>query len=197
MRRNWSQELTDPIYWLRRFVRVGYTGLQGVILGSLNHLLFFRYPQFDLSSIQKILLIRLDRIGDMVLTTPILEALKVGFPQVDLVVLANNYNASVIAMPELGLRGVMAALNRCNLLLCNNSGPLHVASALGVPTVSTMGPTIPHLWWPIGGIHTVLRKDLPCSPCQRGRCKWHDCMKLITVDEITGAAKAQIEKRMN
>ena len=380
MRRNWSQELTDPIYWLRRFTRVAYTGLRGVILGSLSRLLFFRYRQFDRVSVQKILLIRLDRIGDMVLTTPILQALKTGFPRAELAVLANDYNASVIennpymdrlfifreskeivqklrqegfdliidpllspaldsailtfrlrgkhrigfeiagrelffnlhssrkkgkkhliehhedllraiglsargispkiyltpdeltsvdltfrengidldrlcvaihpggfypsqrwfperfaavadelaksydaqillfggkgdkealeciqsamsspviVMPELGLRGFMAALNRCNLLLCNNSGPLHVASALGVPTVSTMGPTIPHLWWPIGGIHTVLRKDLPCSPCQRGRCKWHDCMKLITVEEITGAAKAQIEKRMN
>ena len=106
-------------------------------------------------------------------------------------------SSPVIVMPELGLREFMATLNRCNLLLCNNSGPLHVAVALGVPTVSTMGPTMPHLWSPVGDIHTVLRKGLPCSPCQRGKCKWHDCMKLITVEEITGAAKVQIEKRMN
>lgn len=82
--------------------------------------------------------------------------------------------------------GVVA---RCRLLICNNSGPLHLAVSLGVPTVSTMGPTVPWMWWPRGDKHIVMRKDLPCSPCNLGECAGHECMKLIEPSEIIAAAE--------
>lgn len=82
--------------------------------------------------------------------------------------------------------GVVA---RCRLLICNNSGPLHLAVSLGVPTVSTMGPTVPWMWWPRGDKHAVVRKGLPCSPCNLGECAAHECMKLIEPSEIIAAAE--------
>ena len=91
---------------------------------------------------------------------------------------------------------LLALLQSCHLLVCNNSGPLHMASALGTRTVSTMGPTLPERWWPQGEEDIVLRKDLPCMPCNEGRCrlKTLECMKLITVEDMLEAAKAQISK---
>lgn len=89
---------------------------------------------------------------------------------------------------------VAAVIARSDLLICNNSGPLHIASALGIPTVSTMGPTVPYLWWPLGSENTVLRHGLPCNPCSLGACQRHDCMKLITVEDMEEAVAYRLER---
>lgn len=79
------------------------------------------------------------------------------------------------------LRKFLAILSQCQVLVCNNSGPLHCAVALGVPTISFMGPTVRDQWMPRGDIHHILRQnDLPCIGCNQGICsiKTHDCMRL-------------------
>jgi lipopolysaccharide heptosyltransferase II len=92
---------------------------------------------------------------------------------------------------------LMAFLKRCTVFVCNNSGTLHLAAALGVPTVSTMGPTIPERWWPLGDRNIVVRKNLPCMPCNSGICriKTHDCMNLISVDDMLGAVGKAVQLR--
>jgi len=94
----------------------------------------------------------------------------------------------------LRLRQFMALLSHCNLLICNNSGPLHIASALRIPTISIMGPTFTPLWLPWGKNHIVIRKVLPCSPCNKAECEDHSCMNLITVEEVMDAVKSQVDK---
>jgi ADP-heptose:LPS heptosyltransferase len=74
-------------------------------------------------------------------------------------------------------------LKSLDLLVCNNSGPLHLAGLLEVPTVSFMGPTVKERWWPRGAKARVLRRDeLPCIGCNLGYCRirTHACMKEIT-----------------
>ena len=97
-----------------------------------------------------------------------------------------------IILEEISLREFVSTLSHCSLLLCNNSGPLHIATALNIPTVSTMGPTIPYHWWPYGKDHIVLRKDVDCSPCKNGICETHECMKLITTNDFIAAIERQI-----
>jgi heptosyltransferase-2 len=94
------------------------------------------------------------------------------------------------------LGDLLALLQSCHLLVCNNSGPLHMATALGTLTVSTMGPTLPERWWPQGEEHIVIRKDLPCIPCNEGHCrlKTLECMKSITVEDMLDAVETQISK---
>lgn len=94
----------------------------------------------------------------------------------------------------LGLEtGKLAALiARTDVFICNNSGPLHLAAALGVPTVSTMGPSDPDLWWPAGEKNIVIRRVLDCSPCNRPNCKRHACLKSITVQEMERAINVQM-----
>ena len=130
-------------------------------------------------------------------------------PEIDLLIMGGSQDRSLVNHLVLklgnknvktefpGMKDLVLLLSKCNLLVCNNSGPLHLAAALGVPTVSMMGPTDPALWWPIGDNHIVLRKNLSCSPCSRGICNKHDCMKLITVDEAMQAVEAQIKKIQN
>jgi heptosyltransferase-2 len=92
----------------------------------------------------------------------------------------------------LKLRELMALLSKCDLLICNNSGPLHIASALKVPTVSMIGPTVTPLWLPCGKHDVVIKRELACSPCNKAVCRNHECMELITVDEVLEAVQPQI-----
>lgn len=66
---------------------------------------------------------------------------------------------------ELDLGGLLALMRRSTGLVTNDSGPLHLAVALGVPTVSLFGPETPVLYGPRGDGHRVLFRNLPCSPC--------------------------------
>lgn len=97
---------------------------------------------------------------------------------------------------NLQVRNLLALIQSCRLLVCNNSGPLHMAVALGTKTVSMIGPTIPERWWPYEEGHVVIRKNLPCMPCNEGSCrlKTHDCLRLITVEEVFEAVELQISK---
>lgn len=94
-------------------------------------------------------------------------------------------------VPPGSLRVLAAVLGRCDLLLANNSGPLHLAGAVGLATVSLMGPTDPVRFWPQGRTQAVVRRaSLPCSPCSRGRCSPHDCLEGIPPGEVVDAAEA-------
>ncbi len=99
----------------------------------------------------------------------------------------------VITAIGLPLDKLATLISMTDLLICNNSGLLHMGCALDVPTISTMGPTDPHLWRPMGEKNVVIRKNLSCSPCTRGWCIRHDCMKLITTEEVTEAVQSQLD----
>lgn len=84
------------------------------------------------------------------------------------------------------LRQTVAVISQLNILVCNNSGPLHIATALDVPTVSFMGPTEQGHWMPLGNDHEVLRQDdLECIGCNNGTCARGDlaCMRRIKPEE--------------
>lgn len=58
-----------------------------------------------------------------------------------------------------------ALLQSADLLVCNDSGPMHLSAAVGTPTLAVFGPANPHRWGPYGEQHRVERLELPCSPC--------------------------------
>jgi lipopolysaccharide heptosyltransferase II len=73
-------------------------------------------------------------------------------------------------------------LRRCELMVTNDTGPMHVAAALGKPLVALFGPTEPRRTGPYGHWENVLRIDLPCSPCLKSHCacaKPNECLKAI------------------
>lgn len=105
-------------------------------------------------------------------------------------------NEPVCTAVQADLRKFFALLSRCRLLVCNNSGPLHCAVALNVPTISLMGPTIKERWTPSGEKHHVLRKDdLPCIGCNLGTCKidTHECLRGITPDKVFKIVRESID----
>lgn len=84
-----------------------------------------------------------------------------------------------------------AALSQCAALITNDSGPLHLASALSVPSVSIFGPTDPERTV-IPAMTRVVRQTLPCQPCYQRVCPLghHACMAGISSDQVFTAATA-------
>lgn len=80
----------------------------------------------------------------------------------------------------------------CSLFITNDSGPMHVAAAYGVPTVAVFGPTkhIETSQW-MNQMSRIVRHDMECAPCMRRECPLghHECMKSITSNEVIEAAK--------
>jgi ADP-heptose:LPS heptosyltransferase len=67
-----------------------------------------------------------------------------------------------------------------DLLITNDTGPMHVAAALGKPVVALFGPTEPRRTGPYGQLQNVLRLELPCSPCMKSTCyfeKPNECLR--------------------
>jgi len=98
----------------------------------------------------------------------------------------------IVGLP---LDKLVALIAMLNVFVCNNSGPLHIAAALKVATVSTMGPTDPVMWRPRGEHGIVIRKDTDCGPCGRARCALPFCMNLIAVEEMAQAVEQQVQRR--
>lgn len=87
-----------------------------------------------------------------------------------------------------------AAISQCAAVITNDSGPLHVATALAVPSVSIFGPTDPERTV-IPGATRVIRRTLDCQPCYQRECplKHHRCMSDVSVDEVFAAALGLFE----
>lgn len=81
-------------------------------------------------------------------------------------------------------------LRACDLLLTNDTGTMHLAAHLGLPTVALFGSTEPALTGPLGGGHQVLRHHVECSPCFLRSCPIDfRCMHAITVAEVVTAVE--------
>ncbi|MGB9630019.1 MAG: glycosyltransferase family 9 protein [Thermodesulfobacteriota bacterium] len=79
-------------------------------------------------------------------------------------------------------------LRRCNLYIGGDTGPLHIASLLGIPVVAIYGPTDPIVNEPLGR-YIMVRKDVGCNPCRNRYCEDLSCLKSITVEDVFKATK--------
>jgi heptosyltransferase II len=88
------------------------------------------------------------------------------------------------------LSQLMNELSRCRALLTNDTGTMHLAAHLGVPTIALFGSTEPALTGPVGDGHTVIRHHVECSPCFLRECPIDfRCMNRITVAEVVDAVE--------
>lgn len=98
--------------------------------------------------------------------------------------------------PDLDLVGLAALLAHFDLLVTNDSGPMHLAAAFGVRCVALFGPTNPRRTAPAGEGHRVMYTDRWCSPCFRRRCPLlhHRCLRDIGVEAVAAAALAALAR---
>jgi len=83
--------------------------------------------------------------------------------------------------------------SRCKLLITTDTGPMHMAAAMGCPVVALFGPTAPWRTGPYGKGHKVIRADVECSPCFKKRCDHMTCMKEISVERVFEGVKEVLE----
>ncbi len=99
---------------------------------------------------------------------------------------------------ELSTGELAALLSRCAVFVSNDSGPMHIAAALGTPTVGLFGPETPLLYGPIGSRVRALYRPPACSPCinvhenKVASCIWGfpQCLVALEIDEVHAAARA-------
>ncbi|HKV39062.1 MAG TPA: lipopolysaccharide heptosyltransferase II [Blastocatellia bacterium] len=101
-----------------------------------------------------------------------------------------------LAAGKTTVKQVAAMIERCRTLICNDSGLMHVAAAVGTPVIAIYGPTDIRRTSPLGDGHTVIRRTLSCSPCfklegedELHRCPHHDCLMTIPAEEVFQRAR--------
>lgn len=94
------------------------------------------------------------------------------------------------------IRQLAALMSQASLVITNDSASLHLASAVGAPTVAVFGPTDPDKYGPTAPLNRVVRRQLFCSPCEAALCRFsHECMRFISADEVFAAASQLLEAK--
>lgn len=100
---------------------------------------------------------------------------------------------SVVLSGATTIRELMAVVKRCRLLITNDTGPMHIATACGVPVVAVFGPTDWRTTAPYGQERSIVREAVDCAPCLLRECPIdHRCMTRIPVDRVYEAALQQL-----
>jgi lipopolysaccharide heptosyltransferase II len=96
-----------------------------------------------------------------------------------------------VVIPPLPLRRLAAVISLCRVFVGNDAGPMHIAAALGIPTIGIFGPGEEEIWFPYSQTagHRALRKDVPCHPCHLDFCnktgtEYMQCMALLSANEV-------------
>ena len=82
------------------------------------------------------------------------------------------------------IKELISLIRKALFMVTNDSGPMHIAAACGVPVVALFGPTNPARTGPYGRGHSIIRGDCACAPCYKKQCKDIRCMDSISVDEV-------------
>lgn len=102
-----------------------------------------------------------------------------------------NLDLTINLIDKTDILQLGALLEVCDVCLTCDSGPMHIAAAVGTPTVSLFGPTSPDRHKPYGNEHTIIERPLDCRPCYKRTCNRRDtqflCMEEIKVEEVTEA----------
>jgi heptosyltransferase-2 len=109
-------------------------------------------------------------------------------------------STSAGTLPVLGLDldpvGVAALAARARVVVANDSGPMHLAAAVGTAVVALFGPTDPGRTGPTGAPSEVLDRYVFCSPCYLKECPYgHECMREISVEMVAGAVERLFDQR--
>jgi lipopolysaccharide heptosyltransferase II len=107
-------------------------------------------------------------------------------------VVAASQHGALIAAGETNLGELVALLSLCDAFAGNDSGSMHVAGAVGIPTVGLFGSTNPQRTGPRGPKTTVLYRRIECSPCLQRTCRFghYDCLKQIAAEEVVAALQS-------
>jgi len=89
-------------------------------------------------------------------------------------------------------------ISQCSLFISNDSGLMHIAGALNIPTVAIFGSTNPTTTSPMGSKSVIVRREVPCSPCLKKTCPTDfRCMRMISVEDVLPVAENLIQNNQD
>jgi ADP-heptose:LPS heptosyltransferase len=108
----------------------------------------------------------------------------------------NLPNDSVL-IPEVKIGKLSALIKNCDLVIANDSGPMHISAALGIPTLGIFGPTNPKAHGPYSpNSDYVIKGDLHCIICNKLECAYnHECMKDLPVEDVVNKTEKLLLKQ--
>jgi lipopolysaccharide heptosyltransferase I len=107
-------------------------------------------------------------------------------------ILASSGNKSISVVGKTDLKGLIEIIRGARFIVSNDSGPMHIAAALGIPVFAIFGPTDPVRTGPYGKGHTVIREEVSCSPCFKKNCGDMKCMESLSVEKVYGIIKRKL-----
>jgi len=190
-------DANDRNFAKRFFASHGIDSRHKIVSIQLGTSPAMRWKQWGLDKYRK--------LCDEILKLPNTKVILLGSPdEVDMIekVAAKVTNGRpIVAAGKTTVKQSTAIIEKSDLLICNDSGLMHVAVAVDTPVVAIYGPTDYTRTAPLGKKHTIIRKDLNCSPCFRlngtkrvENCPYgYKCLKLITVEEVFEVVRKKLE----
>lgn len=137
-----------------------------------------------------------ERFGELASRLPMKFLVVGGKSDTDIsnrVVNSSKGNAISIA-GKTNIKELIEIMRKAKFVVSNDSGPMHIAAALGVPVFAIFGPTNPLRTGPYGKGHIIIRKGVECSPCYKRSCRDIKCMEMIGVKEVADIIKQRVDK---
>ncbi|MDD5085639.1 MAG: glycosyltransferase family 9 protein [Candidatus Omnitrophica bacterium] len=160
--------------------------LVGIVLGSSRRWFTKRWPVEYFAELAKRLSssfqMRAVLIGHVSETSLVTEFMK------------HFSNGVIDCVGRTSISELVSLVKRLDVLVCGDTAPLHIAAALGKPTVALFGPTDPARHAPPHLRGVCLYEKLPCAPCYKEACPTMECLKKITVDDVFKSVKNMMRR---
>ncbi len=109
-------------------------------------------------------------------------------------IMADMAEDAVNLAGKTSLRMLAALYEKSDFLVSTDTGPMHLAAAVGKPVVAIFGPTAPWRTGPFGEGHQVIRAGMECSPCLKRQCPTMECMERVTVEDVLEGVRKVIAR---
>lgn len=108
-------------------------------------------------------------------------------------VVSHSSGQAISIAGKTNLKELAAVIKEARYFISNDTGPMHIAAAFGVPVFAIFGPANPLRTGPYGAMHTVISEDISCAPCYRKKkCRNWICIDSISVEKVLSAITAKI-----
>jgi lipopolysaccharide heptosyltransferase II len=141
---------------------------------------------------------RFTQLADRIITRYGMKIIFTGSSEDRLLIdsIVSNMNQRAVNLSgKTSLIELAALYEKAALVISTDTGPMHLAAAMGTPVVALFGPTAPWRTGPYGSGNKVVRIDMVCSPCFKRQCDRPDCMQEISVDHVMEAVSSFINNR--
>lgn len=107
-------------------------------------------------------------------------------------IVALSKGTAISLADKTDLKELIEVIRNARFMVSNDSGPMHIAAALGISVFAIFGPTDPLRTGPYGEGHTVIREDIPCAPCFKRTCSDVKCMNNLSAEKVYEIIKQRL-----